>query len=277
MSIGTPIYGAFTGPAGGNHTPTPGGAYAIGDLLIYATGEFFGSQILSFPDNTWTLLSDNNSCKQVQLYGKIALSASEVIPTVNWGTGSIAYSGLLSVSGVDPGLLNQITTGERLSNTTLNIIGTSGSRLPARDNCILIFLGARNKTAATNGSSYSFGVPTNWTLGAQLVPNGSNPSVVFGHWIQTTATATAPNTAWSGSGSPESSGLTMQSTMIALSQTLQGLPASGGDYQPDNFYQKSYHASRQEFWQVPDTIRSLPPPAMPNFCEDLSLPIRRPF
>lgn len=211
ITLGT--IGAFTVGLG-NRTPIPGGSYAIGDLLLYSTGEYQGSDTLTFPDGSWTLLSRNTTFHEQQIYGKFATTTSEVIPTVTWGASNPGYAQLTTFIGVDPTFINVFTglNTERQSNVTANIVGPSSALTPTQGNALLLFLGERNKTATSNGTTYA--APSNWTIAAQSAPNGTQPSVVVAYWIQTTATATAAN--FSFSGSVTDSSQAMQTTLIGL-------------------------------------------------------------
>lgn len=212
MTIAIGTIGAFT-IGTGNRTPAFGGTYAIGDLILYNTGQYQGSNTLTFPDNTYTLLTPNVSCKQVQVYGKIATSTSETIPTVNWGATAQGFAQLCTLTGVDSSLTNLISAAERISNSNANIVGIGSTRTPSQNNAIMWFLGERNKTSTSDGTSYS--TPTNWTIAAQSHNNGTNPSIVVAYWIQTTATAVASSLGFNGSIA-DGSAQSMQATMIAL-------------------------------------------------------------
>src|SRR6266704_1675792 len=168
IAIGT--IGTITSGTG-DRTPSAGGSYAIGDALIYSTGQYQGSNVPTLTNGgSWTLLSANSSAKQVQIYAKIATSTSETIPTINWGATAAGFAHLTTLTGVDSSLTNLISAAERASTTTTNIVGSVSGRTPSQDNAILWVVGERNKTATSNGTTYS--APANWTIAAQLTNGG---------------------------------------------------------------------------------------------------------
>lgn len=220
MSITLVSSGAFVNVFNANVTPVAG-TYQTGDALIYSTGEFIGSDDITTPAG-WTLLSKNSVVKQVKVFGKIAASTSETIPSVFWSSTAFAWGQITAFRGVDSSFTSAGGQGERSFNSTIAIAGPSSSLTPNQANALGLFIGGRNKTTTTNGMTYS--APTNWTIANQFASNGANNSAVVGYWIQTTATATAANMAYSASiteGTTQSG----ESTVLFLAPAP---PPSGG-------------------------------------------------
>lgn len=198
------------------------GSYQTGDLLIYATGERFGTDNISTPVG-WTLLSADNTVTAVKLFGKFAASTSETIPTVNWGASNRGFATVLAFRGVDTGFTTLATGGERSSNVTLDLVGPSSSRTPSADGCLIVFLGSRNKTSTTDGVTYS--APSGFTMATQLSPNGTSFSMGVSYSIQSTATLIPANVAMTGSFPAEGASQTLRTTSIYLAPAP---PPSGG-------------------------------------------------
>lgn len=214
MTIAIGTIGVISPVISGSVTPSAGGAYNAGDILIYSTGEFQGTDVLTFPDPSWTLWSLNSVVKSQQIYVKVAGSSSETIPTVNWSASNPSWAQLSTLTGaqlISP--LSITPSPERGANTTTNIVGPVASQTPSVNGAILWIVGERNKTATSNGTVYS--PPANWTIAAQSAPGGNRPSVVIAYWIQTTATAYAANLTFAGSVG-DGSNQSMQSTLVGF-------------------------------------------------------------
>lgn len=197
------------------------GSYNVGDLLVYATGERFGTDNITTPSG-WTLLSADSVVTTMKLFGKFATSTSETIPTVNWGGSNRGFATVAAFRGVDTGFTTLATAGERSSNTTLDLVGPSSNKTPSADGCLVIFFASRNKTVTADGVTFT--APSNFTMATQLSPNGTSFSMGLSYSIQTTATLIPANTSMTGSG-PADSSLTMHATTIYLAPAP---PPSGG-------------------------------------------------
>lgn len=201
-------------------------AYQAGDALIYITWEFFGSGSLS-PPAGWQQLSNNSAVTALQIWGRIAQSTSDTIPSFNWGAANRGYGVVSVFRGVDAGFTSVVAgISERQSNTTEDIIGTAGSRLPTQDGALCIFAGARNKTATSNATVYS--KPAAWDgLLYSSIPTGTISSGAASYWIQPTATSVTASTSMLGTV-PDGAAQTMQSTMIFLAPAASGGGGGGG-------------------------------------------------
>lgn len=222
MTIAIGTLGTIAAVVSGSVTPAAGGAYNAGDLLIYSTGEYQGSDVLSFPDSSWTLWSLNSAVKSQQVYVKVAGSSSETIPTVTWSASNPSWAQLSTLTGAQlTSPLSSSPSPERGSSASQNITGPVASQTPSVNGAILWFVGERNKTATSDGTVYS--APSNWTIAAQSAPNGNRASVVIGYWIQTTATAYATNLTFSGSKA-DGSNQSMQSTLVGFEPAIAVVP-----------------------------------------------------
>lgn len=212
-------------------TPVPG-TYAIGDALIYITGEHQGTDNISTPAG-WNLLSANSVITTTQIYGRIAQSTSETIPSVNWGATNRGWALVSAFRGVDTSFTSLMSgSAERTANTTANIVGTSSARTPTSNGALCILAGCRNKLVDSNASVFSF--PSGWDgMIAQLVQPGSvnSMSAAASYWIQPTATLVVANTSMIGSV-PDGVTQAMAGTMIFLAPAASGGGGGGGTGTP---------------------------------------------
>lgn len=203
-------------------TPVPG-SYTTGDALLYSSGEFFGSDVVATPSG-WTLLSNDSVVKQLKIFGRIAQSNSETIPGVTWGT-STGWAHISVFRGVASAFTSTMTgTGERAGNTITGIINTATARTPTQDGSLAFWVGGMNKTSTTDGKTYS--PPTNWTVGAQIAPNGNKLTATVGYWIQSTATIVPANSIMTASIN-ETVNQSMFSTMVFLAPAVTGGGGTG--------------------------------------------------
>lgn len=195
------------------------GTYSTGDALIYSTGEFFGADTQTAPAG-WTQLSPNSTVTSVTIWGRIAQSSSETIPSVSWGAASRGWAQITAFRGVDTAFTSTLVgTAERGTNSTGSIIGPSGTRTPTQDNSLLVWAGGRNKTSTTNAQTYT--APGSWSLAAQNSHSGTDYSAAVAYWIQTTATVVAANSAITSSLT-EGVAQAMRSTMVFLAPAASG-------------------------------------------------------
>lgn len=201
-------------------------AYQAGDALVYVTWEFFGSGSLA-PPAGWQQLSNNSAITAVQIWGRIAQSTSDPIPSFNWGAANRGYGVINVFRGVDTGFTSVVAgTSERGSNQTEDIVGVAGARTPTQNGALCILAGARNKTATSNGTVYS--KPTGWDgLLYSSIPTGTISSGAAAYWIQPTATTVVANTSMIGT-IPDGTAQTMQTTMIFLAPAASGGGGGGG-------------------------------------------------
>lgn len=226
MSIALVNVGAFVTGLNSTITPVAGGAYLVGDALLYSTGECFGGDDIATPGG-WTLLSLNTLTTQMKVFGKVAASTSETIPGVNWSAANRSWAQLTIFRGVDPGFTSAVAGGtntERGANVTANITGPAGSITPNTSGALVWWSGARNKTTTTDSTVYT--ADAAFTMATQLVQAGSGtrPSVALQYVIQTTATAISANAAAAGSIA-EGVAQAMRSTVVYLAPAP---PPSGG-------------------------------------------------
>jgi hypothetical protein len=167
----------------------------VGQSLLYFTGEFAGSQNPATP-GSWTMFTRNVNTTVVKCWG-IDATGSTSIPGVTWGTGSIAWAILVSISGVAP-IASALDVQNDRQSSTSNIVGPASILTPTQDQEVFFFVGTKNKSTASNGVTFS--PPANFTMLYQSVPNGNNVAAFcIAYWIQTTATAVPANQAFTGS------------------------------------------------------------------------------
>jgi len=217
--------GAIVDGLNTNITPVVGGAYSIGDALIYSTGEQFGSGSQTAPAG-WTQLSPNSTVTAVTIWGRIATTTSETIPSVNWGAANRGWAHLTVFRGVDSAFTSTMTgTAERGSNTTADIVNSAGAHTPTQDGSLAFWAGGRNKTVTTDGTVYT--PPANWTIAVQNARNGTSYSAAIAYWIQATASSVPANAALTGSLT-EGTAQAMRSTMIFLAPAASSGGGGGG-------------------------------------------------
>jgi hypothetical protein len=201
-------------------------SYQTGDALLYFVWEHMGTDSMSAPAG-WQQLSNNATITTVTIWGRIAQSTSETIPTFNWATSNRGFGCISVFRGVDTGFTSVVGgTSERGSNVTQNIVGAAGARTPTQPGSLCVIAGARNKTSTSNGSVYT--KPTGWDgMLYSNVPAGTDTGGAAAYWIQTTATATAANTTMNGSIA-DGVAQTMNATMIFLAPAVSSGGGGGG-------------------------------------------------
>lgn len=194
MAVTQVGYGVLHSVFNAANQPTPPTGIQPGDMYIYITGEFIGTDTLTTPAG-WTLLSPASAAKQTAIYALTAVTGSETMPSVSWGN-QFSFTQVGVYRGLDPAI-TVLAASDRSSNQTQNIIGPAGTITPSQDGALVLFIGNKNKTTTSNGTVFS--APTNFSVVSQTVPNGARSCTVICEWIQTTATAIPANQAISGS------------------------------------------------------------------------------
>ena len=207
MTITVISTGAWNTAAAGNPTtPTPG-TYVAGDILIYGTREFIGSDTISTPGG-WSLLSTQSSATQQNIFGLVSVGG-DTIPSVTWA-GQNNQSIIMAIRGAS---LTVNVAGDRKSSQSTSIIGPAGTLTPTVDGCIGIFFGGKNKTGTSDSTTFT--APSGWTKASQLIQGGIQSACCLCYQIQTTKTAVSANQVISGSVA-DSSGQSFESAMIFL-------------------------------------------------------------
>lgn len=220
MSIAFVSAGAYITGINTAITPTAG-SYAIGDAILYSTGQFFGSATLATPSG-WNLLSLDGASKGIKIFGRIAQSTSETIPSIQWGANR-AYAQLTVFRGVDSSFLTLATAVDRANNSTGGISMNAGvASTPSSTGCLVFSQGQRNKTPTTDGTVYT--AQSGFTVANQLTQNGTNTmSSAIVYQIQTTA-VTLPTFSFTAGSLTEGAAQSSQGTTIFLAPAA----ASGG-------------------------------------------------
>lgn len=213
-----------------NSTMTPAaGTYATGDALIYITGEHQGNDSQTAPAG-WNQLSINSTITEVTIWGRIAQSSSETIPGVNWGAVNRGAAFVAAFRGLDTSFTSVMTgTSERTATTTANIVMGASAKTPTQDGALCICAGVRNKTAATDGNTFT--KPSGWDAMIQsFANNGASNAfqLAAAYWIQPTATSVIANTTISTTSGTDASGQSMAGTMIFLAPAASGGGGGGG-------------------------------------------------
>jgi uncharacterized protein (UPF0333 family) len=217
MAISRLWVGAFANGIGTTLTPATGGSYQANDSLIEVTGELMGTQTITDPSG-YVRVSANNNAKQTVALLHTAASGSETIPGITWGTGSIAWSVLLAYRGLAAQASVLDATQDRVANTTSgNLFGPASATTPNQPNSLVLFVAQMNKTAVTNGNTFT--PPSGFTIIAQQVLSGNKTAVVICEQIQSTIQAIPANTVISGSVN-ETSAQTHQGVIIVLKPSV---------------------------------------------------------
>jgi len=181
---GTYTYVA-TGTGSTSGTPGQPAGKSSGDLLIMAAAVRDGSDTLNTAPAGWSLLASN---LRTALFGRIATNdSSDDVSHDFWsGTGN-NYAQIACFSGDVYTDLNTIVVGVGYGGGGTNNDIPSGAVAISTDNCLVIGLGAKQKTLTSNGATITSPTGVDNRLGFNW-PNGSNLGFVWDYDIQTTAT-----------------------------------------------------------------------------------------
>lgn len=187
--------------------------HIAGDTLLLFTGEFVGSQVISAPAG-WALMTRNNVAQQVTCFGFDAVGG-DTIPPITWGSGSIAWAVLAVCRGMNPvaSILDGIGDDRTATSSTTSITGPAAAYTPGTNGGIAWLFGSRNKSATANGTVFT--APAGFTIALQSAPNGATSAFCIGYQIQTTATAIAGNSSYSGSVA-DTAGQSMKGSLFVL-------------------------------------------------------------
>lgn len=220
MSIALVNTGTYAvGTAGASLNPTISG-YLAGDALLLSTSEFYGNDTLTTPSG-WTKLSANAASPGLYIFGKIAASSSETIPTIAWGGTAISWAVIDVFRGVDPSFTTTASATDRTGTSVNNIAFTGASRTPTSAGLVYA-VGSKNKTSASNGTSFTS--PAGFTSLGSQAQAGAGTASTRGYWIQSTPTTVAAFIIFTGSGS-DASAQTYEGSCIFLAAAP---PPSGG-------------------------------------------------
>lgn len=189
------------------------GSYAAGDVILVFHAEHLGADTISTPAG-WTDVGDATNTGQSRVFGIVAASNNVAMPSIQFGSDrsfcyAVAYRGVtLSAAFAALG---------RATNTLQNIAGPSSSKTPSANGALVLFFGNRNKTATTNGNTFSAPVFAGSGLSViqQHAQNGTTTSSVLCEWIQGTATAIPANLSAPGAIA-ESTNQSQQGVLIGL-------------------------------------------------------------
>jgi hypothetical protein len=194
VATGTPV----TTNSGGPLTPALTG-YAIGDLLLYFTAEGPGSDTLTTPSG-WTRLNANNRAKQIAVFGKIAASTSESIPSVQWSVNisNQAFAVVHAYRGTKSDLSSIIDNAGASSidvetTSAANCGGSFGTFTPATAGCLILHFGVKIKTSASDATVFT--PPDSFSAVTTVIQAGSRCAYLVEEWIQTTAAAVSGSAA----------------------------------------------------------------------------------
>lgn len=208
--------GSVVSNIGANTPVAP--SFSAGQQVIVFTTEFIGSDVLTAPGSPWVETSANGSAPQLRAFGLNSLTGAEAMPTFIWNAGGRGVAVATVWSGIDPLFTAGFSATDRFSTQAQNIVGPGVSRTPSVDNCVVILFGERNKTSASNTTSYT--KPTGWTaLMAQIANAGTGPSFAAAYLLQTTATLVAANQSMNGSIA-DGTAQSLQSSLFALKPAI---------------------------------------------------------
>ena len=191
MSYVAVAYGTIV--AGYNQTLTPAipVAAVTGNLLVLqATAHQGGPSPPDLSAAGWTLVSPSVNAKQVAVY--LGYAGTATAPSVTYGT-DYATAVINAYSGAPSSLTGIVHASVDELNTSTNKIGYSALTITA-PNCLVIALGARNKTATTNGATFAAIASGQYTLHQTSLLANNSIATACNDWIQTTATSSTGST-----------------------------------------------------------------------------------
>lgn len=178
------LLGTGAATTGFNVTLTPAipVAAVAGCLLLLHTGSYQGS--LGTPAvSGWTKLSPGVNANQVALYGRIATGSDAA--SVAWGN-QFSFAFVTAYSSNLATLTGIVHASADKANLATNAVGYSALTI-TQANCLVIAGAAKDKTATTNGATYStYG---GFSVRNQVTLSGTSISAVMNDLIQTTATS----------------------------------------------------------------------------------------
>lgn len=192
MTISLVSTGTFATATGGGSLNPAVGAYQVGDLFLLSTGEFFGTHTLSAPAG-WVQLSVSASSPQTYIFGRIAQSLTESMPTITWGAATITWAVIDVFRGVDPGLIACFIPQRRQATFSDVIFMGATTLIPDQPGCLVFAAGSRNKTSTSDGNTFT--APANFTSLGSQAQAGSGTTSTRIYWIQTSAQLIAQNLA----------------------------------------------------------------------------------
>jgi len=215
MTISRISAGAFHNVFNAANTAVAG-SYSAGDKLLLFTGEYMGSNTISTPAS-WTRLNIDSTAHQIACFGLDGVGG-DTIPAISWGNQwswaiVLAYRGVASIAtALD-------VSKDRTSVTNANIVGPGTSTTPAQNGELVLFVGHRDKTSASDASTFT--APSGFTMVAQQTQSGSKTAVTICEQIQGSASTVAANLAASGSVT-DATNQSMQAFIILLKPAAAG-------------------------------------------------------
>jgi len=193
---------------GGDSTPVTGTAASCtpnvpsgfaaggvaGDLLLNFFTEGFGSHTMSAVSPWVDITPHVNVTSSHYIFAKLASGPSDTMMT---GTFS-ASTNFRCYSAWFKGPSLSITvdvSGDRAGNSTTSIAGQVGNLTPGTNNCLGIAWLAKNKTSASDATTFSMPSGDHWTLQLQDIMTGANSALLMAYQIQTTAATIGPASA----------------------------------------------------------------------------------
>lgn len=225
MSITRVAYGAFSSVFNAANQPSPP-PFLPGDALLIFTGEFMGANTLTTPAG-WTRLDANAAAHQNAIFGLVSVTGTETMPSMSWGN-QFSYAIVGVYRGVDPSL-TVLGSNDRFTSTTTNLVGPTSAITVPQNGCLVVFLGNKNKTSASDGTTFT--APANFSIAAQVAANGARSAICICDWIQTTATTVGANQTTAGSAA-DATTQSMQGTIVVLGATGSAPPSASVGFIP---------------------------------------------
>jgi hypothetical protein len=224
MSVYTVTFSGINRAAPSTAVGVPTMANAANALILYVTGlgTFGARSPPTAPAGYGASIAPNVNSPDIAIYPRIAVAANESPGSINWSSAnsSYAYAVILTppVGYTVPALASILDVpGTDWSTTSVSAFSYFTSIVPVTAGDLLLGIGQRIKTTATNGATIG-SMSHDTAFGAPLFTNvgtGVGPAVVVNGWQQTTPTATNASDAQVMSIA-ESSGLNGQTVFLAL-------------------------------------------------------------
>jgi hypothetical protein len=196
----------------------------VGDLLILYAAESLQAADGDSPPSVsgYTLLNTTSTGGAVNgvnqgIYGRIA-TGSDNASVPAWASGQEAYAFIIDYAStsVVPSLASIVHNSNERTNSTESSLTYNALTITAA-NCLVIAVGQRGKTAATDSNTYAAigSNGGNFNIGYQYNHGGSYYQLAYNDWIQTTATSIVQGSQTSTPAS-EGSAIGYDTQVIAL-------------------------------------------------------------
>lgn len=178
--------------AEGTGTLSPGAptGKASGDLLLLASASRTPADTPPAAPSGWTLLLDTTSTAvdSLVLYGRIADGGADDTPTLDWSGTSASVAQIAAFYGDVWSSVGSIVAHSSVAGVNSGTVDIPNPALTiTTDNCLIIGVGKKGKTATSDGATVSSPSGLNNRIGFSWVNGSSRVGFVWDYTQQTTA------------------------------------------------------------------------------------------